>query len=554
MEPILTDLTNKEVSFPPSASVPSQVKDLQCQTSIVVVGANGSGKSRLGSWLEFKGPQKERVHRIAAQRSLVFPENSSPIGFEKARDAFHWAPVPSNWDRETYETGKAGLRLQHRYGGSLVNAETAPLSDFDALVTLLFSENYSALLEHEDLQRSTHQLVPMPDSQLRKVQALWESLLPSRSLRLGSSEVRVVQRTSPDSDYSARAMSDGERVIFYLIGQCLCARKDAIIVVDEPEIHLHKSIQDALWNAVEKARPDCAFVYLTHDLMFAADRIGATKVCVTEYSQGAFSWFSILAQNEIPEDIYLEVLGSRKPVLFVEGTSGSLDSAVYRLAFPRFTVKPLGSCLAVVAATKVFKSLEEMHHIKSFGIVDRDYLEQGQIDAYERAGIFVPLVAEVENLFLIPELIEAVAVQLLIDPTTALNEVKQYVLDDFRRGVTTHAMEITKHKVALMLGRFSSSGKNIVEFSEAFVSFRSEIEPSNVYATALAEAQAAIDANDYKLVLRLFNKKELSKNLGRFFGLTKGSYVDKVKEMAKRGLGNVPTHLKAYLPSIENHL
>lgn len=420
IQPIATELTPKEVSFPPSSSLPELNTELQCQTSIVAVGANGSGKSRLGSWLEFKGPQKERVHRIAAQRSLVFPENSSPIGYEKARDAFYWAPAPSNWDRETYEQNKSQLRLQHRYGGSIINAETAPLSDFDALVTLLFSENYSALLRHEEQQRKSQNLIPMPDTLLRKVQVLWELLLPSRSLIYRSSEVQVVQKSAPDNTYSARAMSDGERVVFYLIGQVLCAPQDGILVVDEPEIHLHKAIQNALWDALEKARPDCIFVYLTHDLSFAADRIGATKVCISEFTDGAFSWYSIADQHEIPEDVFFELLGSRKPVLFVEGTSGSHDAALYRHAYPAFTVKPVGSCSAVISATRVFRSLEEMHRIKSFGIVDRDYLVQGQIDAYQRTGVFVPHVAEVDNLFLVPELIQAVAQQLVVDPERVL--------------------------------------------------------------------------------------------------------------------------------------
>jgi hypothetical protein len=43
---------------------------------------------------------------------------------------------------------------------------------------------------------------------------------------------------------------------------------------------------------LEKARPDCTFVYLTHDLPFAADRIGATKICINEFLDGAFSWYS----------------------------------------------------------------------------------------------------------------------------------------------------------------------------------------------------------------------------------------------------------------------
>jgi len=548
------ELTLKEVSFPPSVSVPGQAEELECQTSIVVVGANGAGKSRLGSWLELKGPQKDRVHRIAAQRSLVFPVSSSPIGFEKASDAFYWAPIPPNWDRNTYENNKSSLRLQRRYGGSVVESETAPLNDFDALVTLLFSENYTELLNHEDQQLKSKDLVPMPNTLIRKVQALWEALLPSRSLRIASGEVRVVQRATPDKAYSARAMSDGERVIFYLVGQCTCAPRNAIIVVDEPEIHLHKAIQDTLWNAIEKARPDCTFVYLTHDLSFAADRIGATKVCVTEYSDEGFSWFSITEQQGIPEDIFLEVLGSRKPVLFVEGTSGSYDSALYRLAFPSFTVKAVGGCASVVAATKVFRSLEEMHRIRSFGIVDRDYLEQGQIDSYERAGVFVPLVAEVENLLLAPEVIEAVASQLLVDPIKALDSVKRFVFAEFQRWLPTHAMEVTRHKVALMLGRFSSGVEDIAGYATEFGAFQSSIDPTTIHAEAMTEARAAISANDYRHVLRLFNKKDLSKNLGRFFEITKGSYAEKVEEMGKRGLGDMPKHLRAYLPNIESHL
>ncbi len=105
--------------------------------------------------------------------------------------------------------------------------------------------------------------------------------------------------------------------------------------------------------------------------------------------------------------------------------------------------------------------------------------------------------------------------------------------------------------MALLLGRFSSGEDDIRQFSKAFATFQDAIDPTTVHATALAEAQTAIDANDYKFVLRLFNKKELSKNLGRFFGITKGNYVDKVREMAKRGLGDVPAHLKTYLPDID---
>lgn len=46
-----------------------------------------------------------------------------------------------------------------------------------------------------------------------------------------------------DKIYNSSEMSDGERVIFYLIGQCLAVPENGIIVIDEPELHLHKSVQ-----------------------------------------------------------------------------------------------------------------------------------------------------------------------------------------------------------------------------------------------------------------------------------------------------------------------
>lgn len=38
--------------------------------SLIIIGANGSGKSKLGAWMERQNG--EDVHRIGAQRSLNF--------------------------------------------------------------------------------------------------------------------------------------------------------------------------------------------------------------------------------------------------------------------------------------------------------------------------------------------------------------------------------------------------------------------------------------------------------------------------------------------------
>jgi hypothetical protein len=38
--------------------------------NLLFIGANGSGKTRLGTWLEMNSPDQARVFRISAQKSL----------------------------------------------------------------------------------------------------------------------------------------------------------------------------------------------------------------------------------------------------------------------------------------------------------------------------------------------------------------------------------------------------------------------------------------------------------------------------------------------------
>jgi predicted ATP-dependent endonuclease of OLD family len=57
--------------------------------------------------------------------------------------------------------------------------------------------------------------------------------------------------SSGQKSYAGGEMSDGERAIFYFLGQCLVAPENAAIIIDEPEAHVHKSILQQLWNSIE---------------------------------------------------------------------------------------------------------------------------------------------------------------------------------------------------------------------------------------------------------------------------------------------------------------
>lgn len=539
------------ITFPSSVFDENIDVNITCDKSITVVGANGAGKSRLGTWMEKNGPQKNRIHRITAQRSLFFPKNTGPISLAAARHELNWGEErPHNWNDQVWENNKESRRMQARYGNDLSHWENRPLNDFDKILKFLLSENYEKLLQHDEKQRQTSDLLPMPESIIRKVKDLWERLLPHRSLDLTGGDIQVNIVGQSSGKYPAAALSDGERVIFYLISQCLSAEPESIIIIDEPELHLHKAIQSALWDALEDSRKDCAFIYLTHDLGFATDRRGSVKVFLNGYSAAGFSWNRIPSQENISEDVYLEILGSRKPVIFVEGTQGSLDLAIYQVVYPNFTIKPMGGCSAVAQATKGFREGKTFHHVECIGIVDRDYLEDGQIESLERSRIYALKVAEAENILLLPEIITLAAEQLMLDPNLVLADVKKWIIEEFSRFKEQYALEFTQHKVGLMLGRFGPNLTSAAEYNNAFKSHVDAIDPANIYLEALSAAELLIDNDDYIGILRVFNKKSLVDTVDRFFDIKKpSSYKDRVLLMCRKKIADIPNVIRRNLPT-----
>ncbi len=210
--------------------------------------------------------------------------------------------------------------------------------------------------------------------------------------------ISTYAQTKAGNKYEARQMSDGERVTVYLMGQALCAPAEAIIIIDEPEIHLHRAIQALLWDKIEEARPDCTFIYITHDLDFAATRTGARKIWLKEFDGTDWVWEEVPQGPALPDALLFQVLGSRRPLLFVEGDETSYDSAVYVALYPNEMVVPRQSCEKVVEATKSMRGLSALHNLKIRGLVDRDRRSDEEVAALRADGVLVADVAEVENL------------------------------------------------------------------------------------------------------------------------------------------------------------
>ncbi len=379
----------------PTSDAPFNIT-LENGTSTVFVGANGSGKSRLAIHIE--NTIGESAHRISAHRALTLNPDVPKISEAQALKGLKFGFFVD------------GATIHHRTGQRWNSKPaTSLLNDFDFLVQALFAEqSRTALQTHNNVMDGIPHTAQA--TKFERLKKIWRALIPHRRLVVNGDDIQV--QASEDSPlYSASQMSDGERAIFYLIGQVLVAQENSLLVIDEPELHVHRSIMNSLWDQLEAARPDCTLLFITHDLEFAASRVGS-KFVIRDYSASPNAQWTIETVSEetgFSEETATLLLGSRRPILFVEGDMKSLDMAVYRCIYPQWTVVPRGSCQDVIHAVVTLRANAAFTRIRCAGIVDADDFDASDADHLRRLSIFVLPVSEIENLFLLPEISREIA-------------------------------------------------------------------------------------------------------------------------------------------------
>lgn len=514
---------------------------LDAGRSTLFIGANGSGKTRLGVRLE-QSIANNRVHRIAAHRSLAMTDTVKIMGLAQAMQGF-----------TTGHAGDGGHRESHRYHGK---PAVAQVNDFDNVMSALFAEQNLAAITHMEKHRLDHNAVP-PVTVLSKLAKIWERLLPHRKLKLLDASIEVTSPTSPSDAYRGSEMSDGERVIFYLIGQTLMAPKDSVLIIDEPELHIHKAILALLWDAIEAERKDCAFVYISHDLDFVTARPAATKLLVRSFVPPA-QWEiePLPANTELPERVISELIGSRQPILFVEGERGSADTTIYRAVYPTHLVQPIGNCDAVIHAVATFGTNTSLHRVgKVQGCIDADARTADEKDGLLKQSVHVLPVSEIENVLLLPQIFSLISKALHFEKATTDNQVTALANEII--GLLAKDMEPVSVRYAIRrldaaLKTLAPKASSIANLVNKYQSSIANIDPKTIAECYKAELEAVIKSNDLAKALALYDNKGLLSVGARHLGL-KGR--DELIEFVGRLIGSedgkeVLQALKSTLPSI----
>lgn len=487
--------------------------------SLIIIGGNGTGKSKLGEWMEKK--QVISTHRIGAQRSLVFGHYIQQKSYEQAINLLMYGRQEKRQDHDS----------RWEYDGEKYNYTSSLLNDYEnvlsALIALKTREQEQYILECKEREAGNLQHNKVPEMVIDILQRIWKSVFPQRNIKLDDAKVTAIySKDGTVKEYKGRDMSDGERVALYLIAQALCVPENKTIIIDEPEIHLHRSIMNRLWVAIEKERQDCFFVYITHDTQFAANHAYADKIWVKGYD-GEHWNLEKINDSDLPEELLLNLLGNRKPVLFVEGTADSYDTKLYSEIYKNYYVVPCGSCSRVIAQTKAMKANPQLHHLKCYGIIDRDYRSEYELEKLKKDGIYTLNVAEVENLFLVEELLNVINTIMEFTDTSKVSEIKRYIVKDrFQPQINHQICDAVISEIKYRLSTANITGKRDDEVKQSLEDTYSSIVFEDIKVAKESLFNAALNSNDYAQVLKIFNYKTMSKSVGHFFGLKDEEYHD----------------------------
>lgn len=490
------------------------------QENTVVVGANGCGKTTLANTLQKSLNVKDGIV-IPAQKLLIIPTFSSTPNYAATAETYNQYQRTILDDKQTFNASKEDdipWGTTQQYG-----------SEFKKVLATLYSERMAKRNKFCDAYERGEELTRQQlQSALDVVINIWNFLIEHRTLQCDDSNNLVLTGDGVNGSYPAFQMSDGERIILYLVGRILLAPERALIIIDEPEMYLHKTIVDKLWNKLEWERRDCIFLYLTHDLQFAASR-DAKKCWIRSFEYPSKWNVEEIQDNVIPEELLLKLLGSRKKILFCEGKRNSLDSKIFELLFEDYTITPVETCKDVINFTKAFNKIPNTV-AKAYGIIDRDFHSEDQLEKLKQQNVFSYGVAEIENLFLLPDVITGFAKYK--NEECDIEDIETRILNKFEQDKQTQISQYVSSAInAYFKASHISVGNKKEEVEQNFQNFMSEVDINKLFNERESCINDVIANKEYERAIMLYNNKGLHTVVEKYFKM--GDYRHKVLDYLK---------------------
>ena len=455
----------------------------------VIIGANGAGKSSLIN--ELRKNSIDEMYVLPAQKILYFVFNTfGRDSINKDQYISNLKNVETKYDTIQIQTHK----IEDDFSGAFTKLITLWVKDYAKVVT--------------DNSRGVE---GVSVALLERVEQIWNQIFPEITFYPEPND-RVLEVVRNGNKYSINGLSDGERCVLFYIGNVLLAPENSYIVVDEPETFLNAAVYNELWDLLISERPDCQFIFASHNMDFVQSRTNATYVwCKKFEAPYDFDYELLEDSQEMPLSLLTEVSGTRKPILFCEGTKTSIDYQIYSKLFSEFCfVKPVQGHKQVIQHTKAYNDLQHIHGNIAFGIIDNDWMDESSIQVYKEQNIFVLPFNEVEMMLVDEAVVKSC---LPFDD----DKEKQRKFENFQQSIIESCKEKKDKIISLALkkrldefleGNCIQNNKPSKEDVEEFLkSLVDEFDASSTVDNITSIVEVSLNSSNFSSILKICNLK-----------------------------------------------
>ena len=459
-------------------------------STTVIIGANGAGKTSLIN--ELRKNSIDEMYVLPAQKLLYFVSNThNRNGITKEKYIQDLKEVNIKYDTIEIQTHQ----IEDDFSGTFTKLITLWVKDFAKVA----SDN-------------SRGVAGVSIALLDRVEQIWNQIFPEITF-YPEPDDRVLEVVRNGVKYSINGLSDGERCVLFYIGNVLLAPENSYIVVDEPETFLNGAVYNELWDLLISERPDCQFIFASHNMDFVQSRTNATYIWCNKFEAPYdFDYEQLEESPEFPLSILAEVSGTRKPILFCEGTKTSIDYQIYSKLFSEFCfVKPVQGHKQVIQHTKAYNDLQYIHGNKAYGIIDNDWMDESSIQVYKEQNIFVLPFNEVEMMLVDEAVVKSC---LPFDD----DKEKQRKFENLQRSIIESCEEKKEKIISIALkkrldefleGNCIQNNKPTKDDVEKFLkNLVNEFDTSSTvdYITSIVED--SLDSSDFSSILKICNLKQ----------------------------------------------